>query len=132
MLIVGKFPEPAEIIKYCCANRREIVGRFAVYATDTFKEILDSLDGNERIWIEKIKAQIEEITGKILHFSWFREKKYQNKLLYYLVDENLRRVLFISFASKKDLYWVINFVLANKEELLFHLRNLWLADPSVP
>ena len=80
-------------------------GRFAVYATDTFRDILDSLDGNEREWIEKIKMQIEQSespTGKILHFSWFREKKFLNKRLFYIIDENLKRVLFVSFASKKD------------------------------
>ena len=58
------------------------MAKYAVYATETFKRLYLALDGSEQQWVDKIKKQLEEnLTGKILNFSWFREKKYLNKRL---------------------------------------------------
>ena len=94
-------------------------------AVDTFKKLYSTLDGAEQIWINKIKSKLEESpTGKILQFDWFREKKYLNKRLYYLIDEYNKKILLVSFASKKEQQSVINFINANMKELLTYLRNL--------
>ena len=101
------------------------MGNYTVYATDTFKNLFVSLDGSEQQWINKTKAKLEDgPTGKILHFEWFREKKYLNKRLYFLIDESSKRILFVSFATKRDQQDVIDFVKANMGELLAHLRSL--------
>ena len=101
------------------------MGDYTIYATDTFKKLYASLDGNEKQWINKIKRKLEEIpTGKIIQYSWFREKKYGNKRLYYLIDEEHRKILFISFAPKKEQQKIIDFVTANMKELLNYLRSL--------
>lgn len=98
---------------------------YVVYATDSFKKLFATLDGTEKQWIAKIKAQLEENpTGKPLRFDWFREKKFLNKRLFFLVDENTKNILFVSFASKADQQEVIDFVMANKEELLSYLRSI--------
>ncbi len=98
---------------------------YAIYATDTFKKLYISLDKTEQDWITKTQAKLKTYpTGKPLHFSWFREKKYLNKRLYYLIDEEQNKILFISFAAKKDQQKIINFILANKDELLSYLRSL--------
>ena len=56
---------------------------YSTYATDTFKEIYASLDKSEQNWIDKTKKKLaENPTGKILQFSWFREKKFGNKKFY--------------------------------------------------
>ena len=99
--------------------------KYQVYATDSFKKLYAALDGSEQQWVDSAKKQLEENpTGKILHFDWFREKKYLNKRLYFLIDEERKKILFVSFASKKEQQKVINFVIANKTELLNFLRNL--------
>ncbi len=99
--------------------------RYVIYATDTFKKLFLTLDKSEQNWIEKIKRKLEDNpTGKILQFSWFREKKYLNKRLYYLVEEEQKKILFVSFASKKDQQRVIDFVKVNMKELLEYLKSL--------
>lgn len=100
-------------------------GMYEIYATDTFKEVYESLDNTEQDWIDNIKKKLKEApTGKPLGYPWFREKKYLNKRLFFLVDEEHQRILFVSFASKKEQSQVIDFVKSNMGELLEKLRNL--------
>jgi len=95
------------------------------YATDTFKEIYEAIDQSERQWIDKTKKELENSpTGKPLGYKWFREKKYLNKRLYFLIDEESKRILFISFASKKEQQKIINFVKVNMKEILSFLKSL--------
>ena len=99
--------------------------KYIVHATDTFKKLYSTLDKSEQQWIEKTKKNLEvNPTGKILQFSWFREKKYLNKRLYYLIDEESKKILFVSFASKKKQQDIISFVKENMKELLEYLRSL--------
>ena len=98
---------------------------YSTYATDTFKEIYASLDKSEQNWIDKTKKKLaENPTGKILQFSWFREKKFLNKRLFFIIDEELKKILFVSFASKREQQDVINFVVNNRQELLNYLKNI--------
>ena len=101
------------------------MGEYKSFATETFKKIYSSLDGREKIWIDKIKKQLEENpTGKILRFEWFREKKLHDKRLFYLVDEKNKKILFVGFATKKDQQKIIDFIIENKVELFSFLKNL--------
>ena len=101
------------------------MNNYKTYATDTFREIYSTLDKSEQNWIDKTKKKLAESpTGKILQFEWFREKKYLNKRLFFLIDEQTKKILFVSFASKKAQQEVINFVISNKSELFNYVRNL--------
>jgi hypothetical protein len=101
------------------------MGKCVVYATESFKKLYESLTKDEQTWIKSIKEQLgDHPTGKPLHCDWFREKKYLDKRLYFLVDEERRKILFMSFAPKKDQQKIINFIVSNKDELLTHLKNL--------
>ena len=100
------------------------MGSYEIYSTDSFDRLFDSLDKDEQNWIKKIKLQLEKYpTGKPLQFSWFREKKYLNKRLYFLVDEERKKVLMVSFASKKEQQKIINFIINNKDEFFNLLRR---------
>ncbi len=93
--------------------------------TEAFEKLFYTLDKSEQQWIDKTKKRLEEYpTGKIITYNWFREKKYLNKRLYFLIDENTKKVLFISFASKKDQQNDIDFIKTNMKELMGYLRNL--------
>lgn len=54
----------------------------------------------------------------------FREKKYLNKRLYFLIDETQKKILFVAFAAKKQQQEIINFIKLNKEELLDYLKKV--------
>lgn len=102
------------------------MGKCAVYATESFQRLYSSLTKDEQEWIRRMKEQLEEQpSGKPLHCDWFREKKkYIDKRLYFLVDEEKGKILFMSFAPKKEQQKIVDFIVSNKEELLAHLRSL--------
>ncbi len=98
---------------------------YETYATDTFRNLFESLEPDEKRWINNIKEKFRDYpAGKPLGFGWFREKKYRNKRLYFLVDEGMKKILFVSFASKKRQQEIINFVKENMRELLDYLKSL--------
>ena len=98
---------------------------YVVYEVDTFSRIYEALDGSERKWIDKTKENlIENSAGKVLRFNWFREKRYLNKRLYFIVDENLKKILIIDFSSKKDQQIVIDTIIKNMDELLDLLKRI--------
>ncbi len=98
---------------------------YRIYATETFKTLYHSLETDEQIWIDKIKKNLEEYpTGKILKYKWFREKRYGNKRLYYLLNDENKKILLVSFASKKEQQKIIDFITLNMKELLSYLKNL--------
>ena len=98
---------------------------YTTYATDTFKKIYEALDNNEKEWIDKTKENLaQNLTGKPLGYPWFREKKYLNKRLYFLIDEEQKRILFVSFSSKREQQKMIDFIKLNMRELLDLLRKL--------
>ena len=89
-----------------------------VYETETFSKLYDSLDRDEKKWIKKIIEQLKENAkvGKPLRFSWFREKKYKDRRLYYLVYQKLDKVLLVAFGKKKDQQKIIDHILENKDK----------------
>ena len=101
------------------------MGNYEVFATDTYKKVYSALDGSEKQWIDKTKENLKENpTGKILQFQWFREKKFNNKRLFYLIDEENKKILFVGFATKKEQQKIIDFVVENNKELFELLKNL--------
>ena len=85
-----------------------------MFATESFKGIYYTLESNEKLWIDKIKEKLKDFpTGKPLRYKWFREKRYKNKRLYFLISEKKKKILLVSFASKKDQQEIINFINTN-------------------
>ncbi|HLC55159.1 MAG TPA: hypothetical protein VJJ75_01350 [Candidatus Nanoarchaeia archaeon] len=75
---------------------------YELFDTPEFAKIEENADGSERIWIHKIKKKLaQDVSGKILHFSCIREKKFLNKRLYFIADETTKRILLITFKEKK-------------------------------
>lgn len=94
------------------------------YETETFTKLYDAAEKTEQIWIDKIKDQLEEnlLTGKPLQFAWFREKKLGDKRLFYLINENSQKGVFIAFGDKKEQQKIIDHVIVNKERYLSLIR----------
>ena len=58
----------------------------------------------KKIFIDNIKNQLQENlnVGKPLKFDWFREKRFENKRLYYLINRLTKKAIFVAFGSKKE------------------------------
>ncbi len=91
-----------------------------VHETEIFSKIYDACDHQERRWIDKMKDQLAENlkVGKPLRYDWFREKKFDNKRLFYLINENTKKAILIAFGSKRDQQKIIDHVILNKERYL--------------
>ena len=74
-----------------------------IYETETFSKLYGVMEKTEQEWVSKIKRQLLENpnTGKPLRFDWFREKKFGDKRLYYLVHKNLSKILLCRIWSEK-------------------------------
>ncbi len=89
---------------------------FDIFETETFVKRFDSLDADEKEWVRKIVGQINQNPDKVgtpLKFPWFREKKFRDKRLYYLVYADLKKVLVVAFGDKKEQRKIIEVVLRN-------------------
>jgi|SRR3989344_5248827 len=88
---------------------------YAIYKTEAFAKIFESLEVAERDWITKIVGQLKENphAGKPLGFPWFREKKFGGKRLYYLIYNELGKILIVAFGNKKEQKLIIQSVLRN-------------------
>ena len=95
-----------------------------VYELDIFSETLQTLEPVERAWIEKIKDQLKDdlFVGKPLRYEWLREKRYNNKRIYYLINPMTRKALIVAFGSKKEQQQIIDSVIGGKEYLLALIR----------
>ncbi|MBI2583115.1 MAG: hypothetical protein HYW25_00475 [Candidatus Aenigmarchaeota archaeon] len=98
---------------------------YETFETETFSKIYESLTATEREWINKMKRQLKSNpkAGDPLRFQWFREKKFENKRLYYMISMKKPRILLVSFASKKDQQKIIDYILLHKEEYIEFLNS---------
>ncbi len=99
---------------------------FEVLQTIPFAALFEKLDKRERKWVQKMKKQLtlNPFAGKPLYQDWFREKKFEDKRLYYIVSAKDQRVLLFAFGTKKEQQKIIDHLLANKEKYWLLLTRL--------
>ena len=93
------------------------MGEFEVFGTDELTKQLLGLEKREQDWIYKIMRQLKTnpFSGKPLRFDWFREKKFENKQLYFVVAKGKKQVLLIAFGDKKKQQKIIDTFWVNRE-----------------
>jgi len=77
---------------------------FKVFTTKEFDEDFNKLDGSDKKIVEKIMNQLKEQGGEVgkpLQRSYFREKKFGNKRLYFLIYKEFMVVLGVAIGDKK-------------------------------
>jgi len=91
-----------------------------VLETDTFSQTADSCEKSEREWIDKMRSQLSEnlLVGKLLHYEWFREKKFRDKRLFYLINQTTNKAVLIAFGCKQEQEKIIQHFIVNKIEYL--------------
>ncbi len=98
---------------------------FEVLQTIPFAALFEKLDKREREWVQKMKQQLSfnPFAGKPLYQDWFREKKFEDRRLYFLVHGQKKRVMLVAFGSKKDQQKTIEYILAHRTEFWEELEK---------
>ena len=83
---------------------------FKVFVTQTFHSKLSKQDKRFKAWVEKVFDQlaVNPFAGKPLGAKWFREKRFENFRVYFLVFEEKKSVYVVNLSSKKDQQRIIN------------------------
>jgi len=94
--------------------------KYTIYTTEEFDKELNKLDKSEQIRVNKILKQLKEKGGNVgkslSGLSFFKEKKFGNKRLYFLIYENFLVILVISISDKKAQQATINRILLDIKE----------------
>lgn len=89
--------------------------KFRLFKTETFDKDFSELDGSDRKRVEKILDQLlqqGDAVGKPLSgLSFFREKKFGGKRLYFLVYAAFSVILAVGISGKKAQQLTINKIL---------------------
>ncbi len=104
---------------------------FRVFTTREFDNDFDNLDGSYKERVRKILRQLREqgdSVGKPLRLSYFREKKFGSKRLYFLVYKEFAAVLSVGISNKKIQQATINRILMDLDEykgfIIKELKNI--------
>jgi len=83
---------------------------FSVFVTHTFESKLLKQDKKFKAWGEKVFDQLaaNPFAGKPLGVRWFREKRFENFRIYFLVFEGKKSVYVVNLSTKKDQQRIIN------------------------
>lgn len=101
---------------------------FRVFTTEEFDKDFEKLDESEKKQVRAIMSQLKEqgdSVGKPLGRSYFREKKFGGKRLYFLVYKEFMVVLAVGMSNKKTQQDEIDNIISHiKEYELFIRREL--------
>lgn len=101
---------------------------FKIFTTEEFDKDLSKLSSQEQVRVNKILKQLKEQgedTGKPLSgLSFFREKKFNGKRLYYLVYKESFVILAIAISDKKAQQATINRILLDLVEYQQYVYDL--------
>ncbi|HLD55809.1 MAG TPA: type II toxin-antitoxin system RelE/ParE family toxin [Candidatus Nanoarchaeia archaeon] len=83
---------------------------YKVFRSVTFQEEISKYDKNIQNRVDKIedKLMYNPEYGNPLGTKWFRESRFENYRIYYLVYEDLQSVYIVAISSKKEQQKVIN------------------------
>ena len=87
-----------------------IMEKYKVYHSKSFDKELSKFDENFLYRIDKIEDKLKENSqyGNPLGYKWFRETRYENYRIYYIIYEDLKSVYMVAISDKKDQQKVIN------------------------
>ena len=99
--------------------------KFRVFTTQEFDKDFEKFDEGTKRNIKKIVDQLKEqgdVVGKPLGHRYFREKKFGDNRLYYLVYKQL--ILIVAIGNKKMQQETIDSVLAELDTYWHLMRNI--------
>lgn len=84
--------------------------KYQVYHSEIFDKELAKFDKNFQERVDNIEDKLVENPkyGTPLGVDWFREARYENYRIYFLVYEELESIFMVAISDKKDQQKVIN------------------------
>jgi len=100
--------------------------KFRIYHSERFEKELTRFDKKFQERVDKIEDELVEnpYSGKPLGVRWFREKRYENYRIYYLIYDDLESVFMVGISDKKDQQKVINTIKLLLDLFEQELKNL--------
>ena len=92
--------------------------KYKVYRSVAFQEEIAKYDKSIQDRIDKIedKLMYNSDYGNPLGTRWFRESRFENYRIYYLIYEDLKLVLLVAVSGKKDQQATIDHIISQFKE----------------
>ena len=99
---------------------------YAVYALEVFNKEMNKLSSDYSSKIEKIFLQLKDnpYVGDPIRYKFFREKRINEKRIYYLVYDDLKIVLLVAIGGKKAQQETIDKIVTYFEEYRDYAKKL--------
>ncbi len=106
--------------------------KYKVYRSIAFQEEVSKYDNNFQSRVDKIEDKLVENSkyGNPLGTQWFREARYGNYRIYYLIYEDLESVFMVGISGKKDQQKTINTIRLFLEFFREEIEKLVQKDDS--
>lgn len=100
--------------------------RYKVFRSFNFQKEISKYDKNIQDRVDKIedKLMYNSEYGNPLGTKWFRESRFENYRIYYLVYEDLQAIYIVAISSKKDQQKAINTIRIFLEFFREEVENL--------
>ena len=100
--------------------------KYKIYHSYFFDEKLKNYDSEFFRRLDKIEDQLVENAhqGDPLNIKWFREKRIDEKRVYFIIYEDLGAVFMVAISGKKDQQKVINTVRLLFDSFRKEIENL--------
>jgi mRNA-degrading endonuclease RelE of RelBE toxin-antitoxin system len=87
-----------------------LMKKYKVFRSVEFQKEISKYDKNVQDRVDKIedKLMLNPGYGNPLGTRWFRESRFENYRIYYLIYEDLQAVYIVAISSKKDQQKTIN------------------------
>ncbi len=104
--------------------------RYKIYHSSLFDEKIGNFDAEFARRVDKIEDQLIEnpYQGDPLNVKWFREKRIDEKRVYFIIYEDLDAVFMVAVSGKKDQQRVINTVRLLLDSFRNEIENLISKD----
>jgi len=99
---------------------------YTVYVSEEFKKEMRNLSDEEQNRIKNIFQQLKETpyVGDQLQIKILREKRLEEKRIYYLVFDDLKSVLIVAMSDKKSQQKTIDYILSYIDDYRVYVKNL--------
>ncbi|MFH1187201.1 MAG: type II toxin-antitoxin system RelE/ParE family toxin [Candidatus Levyibacteriota bacterium] len=86
------------------------MNKYKIFRSAGFQEEIVKYDKNVQKRVDKIEEKLTTNPeyGKPLGTKWFRESRFENYRIYYLIYNDLQAIYMVAISSKKDQQKTIN------------------------